>query len=918
MRPFPVSSLAVRLLLLLGLAVLPWLGTIGYALHYEARQARAQAIAQLQTMVQAAASQQLGLIQETRVRLALLAATPGLADGDGAACQAHLESYDLLSWGYANVGLIGPDGVLLCDLRGGAGTYLGDRDYVRAAREDGSFAVGHYIVGRVTGRPVFPMAQPVSRGQGGEGRVLFAAVDTRWMQRVLETVPLPPGATLTLLDGQGVVLAHLPAADDWVGRPFVFPAVFRSLVRGEEEGVVEAPEPLPSLIAYSTVKFDGRVVAHVVARVPTAVVMAPVREGLGQAVGWVAVLTLLVFGFAWHLSRLWVLRPIAALREMAARIAAGDLTARSGLSASGELGELAHGLDAMAASLQRSRLETERIMDVVPEGILLTDQAGRIVMANARCEALFGYRREELLGQSLEILLPEDRRAAHQVLRADFVARPRSRDMGTPGLDLQARRKDGSVFPVDVSLAPLQTDEGLWVVAAVRDVSERRHFEEQILHQATHDALTGLPNRLLYRQLLEQAMRQAERDETLLAVLFLDLDGFKTINDTLGHGAGDALLVQVAARIRGALRASDVVGRLGGDEFTILLAGIRHVHVISQIADNILAAIARPYEVEGREVNITASIGITVFPLDDANADSLLRNADTAMYHAKQEGRNRYSYYTAEMNRQMRQRLEVETGLRHALRENQFEVFYQPQVEVGTGRWVGLEALIRWRHPARGLIPPAEFIPVAEDSGLIEAIGEWVLTAVCRQIIEWDDKGFPPLRVAVNLSARQFAKPNLVDEVAAIFRSHGKDVLGERIELEVTESMLVGDMPRSVAQLKALREMGLKLAIDDFGTGYSSLSYLKRLPLTALKIDRSFIDGVTHGEDDAAIARAIIELAHSLRLAVVAEGVETTEQWQWLREHGCDLAQGYLFGRPMPAADVEAQLVAQRPSQSAA
>ena len=904
---FPLfASLRGRLLLLLALVVLPWAAGMAWDFYEQWRAERARAVEALQAYARAAAREQRLFVDQTRTLLSALAALPEVVRGDGPACQARLAGLELAASGYGNIGVIGPDGRVLCDLAKGAGTYLGDRDYYQAAQSRRDFVAGHYILGRITARPVLPVAWPVVDQEGRVGRVVFAALDVLWLQRLLETTDLRPGAAASLLDREGIVLARVPADEGRVGRPHSDPALVEAIRRGGE-GLLEATGE-GRLIAHVPLRVGQEEVAHLAVSVPLAAIEKPLRARFIRQTLFLVLATLILFGFAWLISERLLIRQLTALRALVHRLAAGEWSARSGIEASGELGELARSLDALGAALKQSQLRFERVLDVAPEGILLTDAEGRIVIANGRCETLFGYAREELLGQPIELLLPEERRAPHREMRAAYMQKPRVREMGSPGLDLVARRKDGTVFPVDVSLGPLETEQGTWVVAMVRDMSERKRFEEEILRQATHDALTGLPNRTLFRQLLEQAMSQAQRDETLLAVIFLDLDGFKTLNDTLGHSAGDGLLTQVAARLRAALRASDVVARQGGDEFTILVSGVRHIQDVTRVAEKLLAVIAKPYEVEGREVEVTASLGITLYPIDDADADSLLRNADTAMYRAKHEGRNRYSFYTAEMNAEVRHRLEMETGLRRALREGQFEVFYQPQVRVKDGAWVGLEALIRWRHPERGLVLPGEFISIAEESGLIEPIGEWVLATVCRQIAEWKRRGLPPLRVAVNLSARQFGKASLLDDVAAILTGPGMGQCGSLLELEVTESILMGDSQRSAALLEGLRALGLGLAIDDFGTAYSSLSYLKRFPLTALKIDRSFIDGVVEDANDAAIARAIIELAHSLHLAVVAEGVETPAQWQWLKEHGCDLAQGYLFGRPMPAAEVEAQM----------
>ena len=398
-------------------------------------------------------------------------------------------------------------------------------------------------------------------------------------------------------------------------------------------------------------------------------------------------------------------------------------------------------------------------------------------------------------------------------------------------------------------------------------------------------------------------------------MLFLDLDGFKNINDTLGHAYGDILLTEIAQRLVTTLRkddlvarGDDLVARQGGDEFTILLQGISVVENIIQIAEKVLAAVSTPFLADGHEMHVTASIGITVFPLDDTDIEQLLQNADTAMYRAKENGKNNFQFYTAAMNTLIRERMEIENGLRHALARDELVLHYQPLVDIRSGKIIGVEALVRWAHPEKGLIPPGKFIPVAEESGLIVLIGEWVLRAACRQNKAWRDLGLPHIRMAVNLSARQFREPQLVTVVAKALEDAGLDPHTSCLELELTESLLMKDMEGTIAKLHKLQKMGVCLSIDDFGTGYSSLNYLKRFPIHTLKIDQSFIRDITIDPHDAAISATIVTLAHNLKLKVIAEGVETAEQLALLREMKCDQMQGYYFSKPIPAEALEALL----------
>jgi diguanylate cyclase (GGDEF)-like protein/PAS domain S-box-containing protein len=654
------------------------------------------------------------------------------------------------------------------------------------------------------------------------------------------------------------------------------------------------------LFAYTRLAARGVDSAHVYVAVsiPTDTALSGASHAFAVNLVLLWTLTLVLLVGTWFLTESFVLRKVKALVEASRRIAAGDFTARAALGRGhGELGELAEAFDHMAGSIERHFNQAMGIMAAAPEAMVISDETGRIVMTNAQTQQLFGYADHELIGQPVEILIPERLRASHAGHRGRYHGNPRTMGMR---MDLVARRKDGSEFPVDISLGVLASEQGRLVVSAIRDISERKLHEAKITHQATHDALTDLPNRAYFRDLLARGLAQAQRTETLLAVLFLDLDGFKNINDTLGHEAGDALLKTVAQRIVGVLRKDDVVARQGGDEFTIMLQGIHTVPDIIQIADKLLEAVSRPVAHGEHPMYVTASIGITISPFDDEDVDSLLRNADTAMYQAKGAGKNRFSFYTAEMNAEIVDRMEIEAGLRRALDEDQFVLHYQPQAEIKGLGVIGMEALIRWNHPERGMIPPDRFIPVAEESGLIVPIGEWVLRTACRQIKEWQAAGFHDLKVSVNLSPRQFHQERLLEMIARVLEETGLDPRSGALGLELTESMVMHNSERAASIMARLHAMGLSIAIDDFGTGYSSLSHLKRFPISTLKIDRSFVRDIASDPDDAAIASTVVALGHSLKLRVIAEGVETDDQLQRLRAMGCDEMQGYYLSKPLP------------------
>jgi diguanylate cyclase (GGDEF)-like protein len=460
--------------------------------------------------------------------------------------------------------------------------------------------------------------------------------------------------------------------------------------------------------------------------------------------------------------------------------------------------------------------------------------------------------------------------------------------------------------------APLFDEAGRTrgAIGASLDITERKRAEEQVRTLAYHDALTTLPNRLLFQDRLSQAVAQTRRQRGGLAVLFLDLDRFKVINDSLGHTVGDRLIREVAQRLRGAVREEDTVARLGGDEFTLLLPDVAKAVPAARVARKVLDVVKAPYVLDGRELYVTASMGISLFPDDGQDAETLVKNADTAMYRAKEQGRDGYQLYTPAMNATALERLNLESGLRKALANDQLVLYYQPIFDIFRGRVHGLEAVLRWRHPELGMVAPAEFVPLAEVTGLLGPIGAWVMRTAAAQARAWQRAGHEDLTVAVNLSARQFQEPDLVAQVTEALEASGLEP--RRLELEITESNAMQNAQQAIHTLRELKSLGVRLSIDDFGTGYSSLSLLKQFPIDTLKIDQSFIRDITTDPDDAAIATAVIALAHTLKLKVVAEGVETREQLDFLAARGCDRTQGYYLSPPVPAERVMALLAPAR------
>jgi diguanylate cyclase (GGDEF)-like protein/PAS domain S-box-containing protein len=493
-----------------------------------------------------------------------------------------------------------------------------------------------------------------------------------------------------------------------------------------------------------------------------------------------------------------------------------------------------------------------------------------------------------------DIILPEDRESAIGFCMQE-VAAGRDHEM-----EYRVLAADGRLLWVHerVSVVPASDGMAPSLRGLIVDISALKESESQLIYQASHDELTGLPNRTLLQDRMRQAMALADREGNMVAILFIDLDRFKVVNDSLGHDIGDTVLQTAAGRLTGCVREVDTVARLGGDEFVLMLAGISRTDHVANVANKALESLARTYTIGENELVLTASIGISVYPKDGVDIQTLLKNADTAMYRAKDSGKNRMEFFTYEMNASALRRMHLESQLRYALEKNEFLLHYQPQADLITGRIIGVEALLRWVHPQLGMVSPIEFIPIAEETGLIVQIGKWVLETACRQAVAWQLDGLPLLRMGVNLSVRQFMQNDIVDVVARVL--HETKLDSNLLELELTESLLMGGGEEIVSTLSALREMHIGLSVDDFGTGYSSLSYLKRFPVTSVKIDQSFVQEITTDPDAAALARSIISMAHEMRLNVIAEGVETEGQLGYLARHGCNEMQGYFLSRPIP------------------
>lgn len=537
--------------------------------------------------------------------------------------------------------------------------------------------------------------------------------------------------------------------------------------------------------------------------------------------------------------------------------------------------------------------QSAAVFENASEGVLITDTDANIVAVNRAFTEITGYAEADVLGKNPRIL--QSGRHDRQFY-ADMWST--LLEKGKWKGEISGRRKNGELFPKWQTITGVRDENGTLThyVSVFSDISHIKESEEQLQHLAHHDPLTGLPNRLLLLARLEHSLQHAGREDQHVGVMFLDLDHFKKINDSFGHPVGDQLLKMVAARLLSAVRKDDTVARLGGDELTVILGSLKDSNYAATAAKHILGHLAEPFRLQGQDVFVSASIGISIYPRDGKDATTLLKNADTAMYMAKNAGRQRYHFYSQDLTDKAYQAFTLESQLHRAIEREELHLHYQPQVSLRDGRIVGVEALLRWRHPDLGWISPDTFIPLAEENGLICPIGKWVLHTACTQAQAWKDQGLLPLRMAINLSGKQLQRPDIVDQVRETLENTG--LAARHLELELTESSVMAHADQAAATLDALRALGITIAIDDFGTGYSSLAYLKRFPLDRLKIDRSFVRDMPQDSDDVALARAIIALAQSLNLQVIAEGVETESQKALLASMGCEEMQGFLFARP--------------------
>ena len=745
----------------------------------------------------------------------------------------------------------------------GARANLADRAYFieLANHPEAGIVISRPLVSRISGEWEIVLARRLNGRDGHFDGVVYATIPLQYFADKFAAINLGAHGAVGLRDAQLGVVVRWPSlhsiAQD-VGSRSVAPALRAAVAAGANSGSFSGQSGADGIERTLSFRRVGQLPMYIVVGLGKSDYLADWHAEVVHVLALAAVFACVIVLFSALLYRSWRRREA----------------------------------DVAALAVQERKFRT--LLESSPDALVIADAQGVIALVNRNAELMFGYDPDELLGQPIRNLL-----AARFAQFSLATEANDSEASAMPGhRDLWAVTKDGIEFPVGVSVSPIDTEQGGLIAAAIRDMTERHASERHIEFLAHHDVLTGLPNRSVMESRFEQAVADAARSGTHVALMFLDLDSFKTINDSLGHPVGDALLKGVALRLGQFARASDIVSRQGGDEFLIVFTGLARGADVALAAERLVSDFKAPFRVEGHEIATSFSVGIALYPQDGADFPTLLKKADIAMYQAKAAGRDTYRMFGDHMDVEALRRHRIRNALHQALERLEFKLHFQPQTDLASGHVIGAEALLRWTHPELGVVGPAEFIPIAEESGLIVQIGEWVLDEACRQAVGWQVAGRPPVSVAVNISAVQFSRGDLEDTVSRALAASG--LAPQLLELELTESILIRNVDSVLATVMRLKRLGVTLSIDDFGTGYSSLTYLKRFAVDKLKIDQSFIRDLVSDPESAAIVRAIVQMAQSLNLKTVAEGIEDDEVLAHLRAIACDQGQGYGIARPMP------------------
>ncbi|MGE5651188.1 MAG: EAL domain-containing protein [Bacillota bacterium] len=846
------------------------------------------------SLAQIAAADAQRLVRDSGFLLAGLAQRPKVQALNAADCDGILRDFRDFLPQFANIAIADKAGRVVCSAlpqRAGHVASVANAAWFPQVAQANRYVAGHPHVGPISGKWVSVLAYPIKDGQGRFIGAIGLPIDLANYRLLPGNAKLPGGTVLSLVEADGTVVASSDTSQQWIGRPFPEPEIARRASLEKQGRIWLSGRDGARIYGFAPVAGTEW---SVISSVPSPVLLDQILARAAGAGGALLLLVLLAGGLAYILGRRMVL-PVMHIAGAAKAVASGDLSCRAPVSGPREIEDVARQFNAMLDVRLRTEQKYRDLLEAATDAIVIVDAGRRIVFANAQAERMFGFSGDELIGNPVEMLMPQRCRAEHVELGARYIEQLRPMHKST-ARSLIGQRKNGTEFPVEVSLTPLVTDEGVIVSSIIRDVSERKHYEEHLVRLAQYDALTGLPNRHRTDLHLAQAMARADRENMKVALILLDVVRFKEVNDTFGHRAGDRILKAVGERLSESLPESCLLARPGSDEFAVMEI-LADRAAILRLANDIQDAFAQPLQAEGEEVFLSVCAGIAVYPDDGADSETLLKNADVAMHHAKRDGHN-CAFYSHDMGARAAERLKLENRLRRALPNGELLLHYQPQVDVHSGRILGVEALVRWHPPGEGLVPPDQFIPLAEETGLIDAIGEWILRTACMQNKAWQEAGLPPLVMAVNISARQFRQKNLAQVVRAALDDSGLEPCW--LALEITESMLMTRPDEAVQTLHQIAGMGVAIALDDFGTGYSSLAYLKRFPVRTLKIDRSFVRDIHTDPDDAAIVTAVISLAKSLDLELVAEGVELPQQLDFLRSLKCDSYQGYYFSKPVP------------------
>jgi len=960
------TGLRARLIALVSLATAPALAFILYSTFDMRQQAEAQALDRAQQVAGLAAKTQEQLIHETRQFVSVLAHAPPVRQGSVAVCRSFLSALLKQYPRYANLGVASLDGNIFCSalpLR--EPVNIADRRYFRQAAASRRFAVGEYQIGRISGKASLNLGYPVLDRSEQVRNVIFAAVDLAWLNQLAVDARLPGDSSLTMVDRNGALLLRHPDPEKWIGRSIGQTSLFDT-IRARGQGVMQIPgeDAVKRLYAFTALRdASGEPLAYLNVGIPSAVAFAKVDLLLLHSLMALGAVTLLTLALAWVGSDALVLRRVGGLLTAVRRLSAGDLTTRSDIAAGNdEIGELSGAFDDMAENLEqrdrRIRENESRIARLnrvyavlssingaiirIRERYALLQEACRIAVDEGRfrlaCISLVDPETLRLVptyvsgddaapGCDIGVgLTADDADDADSVgallqggkavvvndlaedpgLAPDRESTPRHRYRSCALLPLKISDKTIGCLQLYADEKGFFDDQEMKLLSELAaDISLGLSYieKEDKLHSLVYyDVLTGLPNRVLFRDRLEQSLARARHHGRHVAVMALYIDRLKEINSIYGQHVGDMLLREAARRLRGLVREGDTVARASSSAFNIVLADVAHTGDVIMIARKIMDVFVAPVVADGTELFVPVRIGIAVYPDDGGDIETILKSAGVALNISQRETGSTYRFYTPEINVRATERFEIERDLRHALERRELALHYQPVVDIKTRKIIGCEALLRWNNATLGAVSPARFIPVAEETGLIVPIGEWVLKTACLQGREWHDQGLQ-IRMAVNVSAKQLRRDDFPQSVLRILKESGFNPSLFPLTMEITESELMENAEQSAAFLKSLQARGLSVSIDDFGTGYSSLSYLKRMPVDALKIDISFVRDITRNHDDPAIVKAIVALAHSLNVNVVAEGVETREQFDALQALGCDAVQGFLFSPAVPAAE---------------